>query len=158
MKEPLPLLRALPSPDNLLEWHYVLQGNSDSPYAQGYYHGIVRFPPDYPWKPPSIMMCTPNGRFDTNRRICLSMSDYHPESWSAMWNSQKILLGLQSFFYEDTYTSGSVTTTTKQKKEYAKHSLAYNVRNKTFAALFPDLVELHEKQKNESSGKSSTKK
>jgi hypothetical protein len=34
---------------------------------------------DYPFKPPGIMILTPNGRFDTGKRLCLSMSDYHPE-------------------------------------------------------------------------------
>jgi hypothetical protein len=34
---------------------------------------------EYPFKPPGIMILTPNGRFDTGKRLCLSMSDYHPE-------------------------------------------------------------------------------
>ena len=45
------------------------------------YHGKVVFPNDYPFKPPSIFMLTPNGRFETGRRLCLSMSDFHPELW-----------------------------------------------------------------------------
>jgi len=50
------------------------------PYAGGQYHGKLIFPSDYPYKPPAIMMLTPNGRFNTNTRLCLSMSDFHPES------------------------------------------------------------------------------
>jgi hypothetical protein len=34
---------------------------------------------NYPLAPPGIMILTPNGRFATGRRLCLSMSDYHPE-------------------------------------------------------------------------------
>lgn len=33
IQNPLPMLRALPSPSNLLEWHYVLEGAPDSDYA-----------------------------------------------------------------------------------------------------------------------------
>ena len=31
----------------------------------------VTFPPQYPFKPPSIVMLTPNGRFATNTKLCL---------------------------------------------------------------------------------------
>lgn len=34
--------------------------------------------PEYPFKPPAIMMLTPSGRFATGTRLCLSMSDFHP--------------------------------------------------------------------------------
>jgi ubiquitin-protein ligase len=47
----------------------------------GKYHGKLIFPASYPFKPPTIMMCTPSGRFKTNTRLCLSMSDFHPETW-----------------------------------------------------------------------------
>lgn len=30
-------------------------------------------------KPPSVIMITPSGRFQPNARICMSMSDFHPE-------------------------------------------------------------------------------
>lgn len=32
----------------------------------------------YPYKPPSIQMFTPSGRFQTNTKLCLSMTDFHP--------------------------------------------------------------------------------
>ena len=33
-------------------------------------------------------MLTPNGRFKTGIRLCLSMSDYHPETWNPLWWAQ----------------------------------------------------------------------
>lgn len=47
----------------------------------------------YPFKPPSIMMITPNGRFKTSTRLCLSMSDYHPDQWNPTWSTELILKG-----------------------------------------------------------------
>jgi ubiquitin-protein ligase len=32
-------------------------------------------------------------------RLCLSMSDYHPESWNPSWSIETLLVGLQSFMY-----------------------------------------------------------
>ena len=34
----------------------------------------LKLPKEYPMKPPAIKMLTPNGRFQVNRRLCLSMS------------------------------------------------------------------------------------
>lgn len=40
-------------------------------------------------------------------------------------------------------------TKTEQKKKYALESLEFNCRNPAFRKLFPDLVELHERRKQE---------
>ena len=41
----------------------------------------VVFSPQYPYRPPSILMLTPSGRFAIQQKLCLSISDFHPESW-----------------------------------------------------------------------------
>ena len=106
----------------------------------GLYHGKLKFPDDFPFKPPAIMMLTPSGkanlfsafecveplapkiappcnaskneflnhsknsissgRFETGRRLCLSMSDFHPESWVPTWSVATILNGVLSFMLE----------------------------------------------------------
>lgn len=60
---PVENIRANPKESNILEWHYVVIGAKGSDYEDGYYHGILSFPKEYPYKPPSIQMYTPNGRF-----------------------------------------------------------------------------------------------
>jgi ubiquitin-conjugating enzyme E2 J2 len=89
-------------------------------------------------------MYTPNGRFKTGQRLCLSNSDFHPESWNPVWGVSTILMGLYSFMLDNASTLGSISTTTAEKKRFAAESLAYNCQNAQFKALFPDLVELHE--------------
>ena len=93
-KSPVPNIVAKPLESNILEWHYVIEGTSDTPYEGGHYHGKLKFPADYPLRPPSVLMFTPSGRFKANRRLCLSMSDFHPESWNPMWSVSTILTGL----------------------------------------------------------------
>ena len=93
-KDPPDYVTARPLEGNVLEWHYVISGPPGTPYENGIYHGVLSFPPgtcfftyfffwyskffeiktEYPWKPPSIKMYTPSGRFEINRRLCLSMS------------------------------------------------------------------------------------
>lgn len=82
---------------NLFHRHYVIQGPPDTPYHGGEYYGRLTFPSDYPYKPPSIRMSTPSGRFQPDTRLCLTMSDFHPSLWNPSWSVATILNGLLSF-------------------------------------------------------------
>ena len=67
-------IHSAPDPTTLLELHFVIIGPDDSPYEGGHYHGKLRFTGEFPFKPPAVLMLTPNGRFETNTRLCLSIS------------------------------------------------------------------------------------
>eukprot|EP00064_Thunnus_orientalis_P013449 superscaffoldBa00002190_g13488 len=74
--------------DNLFEWHFSVRGPPDSDFDGGVYHGRIVLPPEYPMKPPSIILLTPNGRFEVGKKICLSISGHHPETWQPSWSSE----------------------------------------------------------------------
>lgn len=44
--------------DNLFEWHFTVRGPPDTEFEGGRYHGRIILPPEYPMKPPSIMLLT----------------------------------------------------------------------------------------------------
>ncbi|EIE22440.1 UBC-like protein [Coccomyxa subellipsoidea C-169] len=140
LKDPVPNIKAHPSPSNLLEWHYVLEGSANSDYESGVYHGKVIFSQQYPYKPPSIIMLTPSGRFAVQQKLCLSMSDFHPESWNPMWSVGTILNGLLSFMNEVAHTTGSIATSKAEKRRLAKLSLEFNLRNPMFRKLFSEYI------------------
>ena len=54
---------AVPDEGDLFLWHFCLFNLTDSPYEGGFYYGQLHFPAEYPFKPPGIMLLTPNGRF-----------------------------------------------------------------------------------------------
>jgi ubiquitin-conjugating enzyme E2 J2 len=151
-KDPMtsPKITVAPNDANILEMHYVMEGSPGTPYEGGVYHGKLLFPKEYPLKPPSVLMLTPNGRFQPGRRLCLSMSDFHPETWNPMWCVSTILTGLYSFMIESKPTLGSIETTYRKKQQLAASSLEYNVLNdKLFGQLFPEYVERYEREKKE---------
>ncbi len=136
VKNPIDFIEAHPSETNFLEWHFCLSG-SQAPYLGGKYHGILEFPEDFPMKPPRIKMLTPSGRFEINKRVCLSMSDYHAESWNPSWTVEKILIGLMSFMYEESTESiGSMLDTVANRKRMAEESQLFNMQNETYVQLF----------------------
>ncbi|XP_063572011.1 ubiquitin-conjugating enzyme E2 J2 isoform X1 [Pongo abelii] len=141
-KDPVPYICAEPLPSNILEWHYVVRGPEMTPYEGGYYHGKLIFPREFPFKPPSIYMITPNGRFKCNTRLCLSITDFHPDTWNPAWSVSTILTGLLSFMVEKGPTLGSIETSDFTKRQLAAQSLAFNLKDKVFCELFPEVVEV----------------
>lgn len=139
-KDPVPYVVAEPVPANILEWHYVVTGPENTPYEGGLYHGKLVFPREFPFKPPSIYMITPNGRFKTNTRLCLSISDFHPDTWNPAWSVSTILTGLLSFMIEKSPTLGSIESSEYEKRQLAGQSLDFNLQDKVFCELFPDMV------------------
>ncbi|CAD1478173.1 unnamed protein product [Heterotrigona itama] len=140
-KDSIPYVVAEPVPSNILEWHYVVKGPEKTPYEGGFYHGKLIFPIEFPFQPPSIYMTTPNGRFKVNTRLCLSISDFHPDTWNPAWSVSTILTGLLSFMIENSPTMGSINTSDYEKKQFAAQSLEYNLKDKMFCELFPETVE-----------------
>ena len=46
IQEPCPQIKAHPNPNNILEWHYVIEGHKGSDFEGGVYHGDSSFPKD----------------------------------------------------------------------------------------------------------------
>mmetsp|Transcript_38851 Transcript_38851/g.116800 ORF Transcript_38851/g.116800 Transcript_38851/m.116800 type:complete len:82 (-) Transcript_38851:1281-1526(-) len=63
-KEPPPGAVVEPLETNFLHAHFVLFGSVfwDTAYEGGVYHGVLKFPSNYPLAPPTVIMRTPSGR------------------------------------------------------------------------------------------------
>uniref|UniRef100_A0AC34GQP6 UBC core domain-containing protein n=1 Tax=Panagrolaimus sp. ES5 TaxID=591445 RepID=A0AC34GQP6_9BILA len=126
LSQPTDMYVARPLEDNLFEWHFTIKGPPDSPYQDGIYHGRITLPHDYPMKPPSLMMLTPTGRFETNTKICLSISAYHPETWLPSWSIGTALTALIAFMEtEPKGALGALDCSEEQRKKLAKESLKW---------------------------------
>ena len=126
LKEPTEQYHAQPLDDNLFEWHFTLRGPVDSDFNGGIYHGRIILPPEYPMKPPSIVVLTSNGRFEIHTKICLSISGHHPESWQPSWSIRTALLAILGFM--PTHGGGAIGSldyTPEERKRLAKKSLEY---------------------------------
>ncbi|CAJ1368654.1 unnamed protein product [Effrenium voratum] len=139
-----PHIVARPSESNMLVWHFVLHDlPAETPYRGGVYEGKLAFPREYPLKPPAIYMITPSGRFEVNTRLCLSMSDFHPESWNPSWRIESILVGLVSFMLDpsEPRTTGGLHSSEQRRRDFALQSFAANVARPEFRQLFPEFCQ-----------------
>ncbi|KAJ3994883.1 UBC-like protein [Lentinula boryana] len=89
---------AAPLEDDIFEWHCTIRGPAGTEFEGGLYHLRILLPAEYPFRPPSLMVLTPNGRFELNTKICISFTNYHEELWQPAWGVRTAILGIQGFF------------------------------------------------------------
>ncbi|CAN0855428.1 Ubiquitin-conjugating enzyme E2 32 [Linum grandiflorum] len=106
---------SLPLEENIFEWQFAIRGPSDTEFEGGIYHGRIQLPAEYPFKPPSFMLLTPNGRFETQTKVCLSISNHHPEHWQPSWSVRTALVALIAFM--PTNPNGALGSLDYKKEE-----------------------------------------
>ncbi|CAJ0587075.1 unnamed protein product, partial [Mesorhabditis spiculigera] len=123
LRDPTEYFAAYPMEENLFEWHFTVRGPRDTDFDGGIYHGRIVFPDDYPMKPPNIMFFTPNGRWELNKKVCLSISGYHPETWLPSWSIRTALHALVGFMATDSGGAiGALDYPPAERKRLAKAS------------------------------------
>ena len=95
-KNPLPNCFACPETEtDLHHWTATILGPTECPYEGGIFRLDVRFPTDYPFKPPKIQFLTkvfhPN--INGSGGICL---DILKDQWSPALSIEKVLLSICS--------------------------------------------------------------
>lgn len=107
--------------DNMTHWIATIIGPKDSPYENGLFHLDIFFPPEYPFKKPSIFFKTrifhPN--IDSRGRICL---DTINERWSPIFTISKALLSICSLLDDpnpdDPFNPDAADLYKKDRKKY----------------------------------------
>ncbi|PWN91770.1 UBC-like protein [Acaromyces ingoldii] len=134
---------AAPLEDNIFEWHYTLRGPSSSEFEDGIYHGRILLPAEYPFRPPNVMIMTPNGRWELNKKICLTFTGFHEEMWQPAWGIRTALLGVQAFMgarAEAAVGIGSLDYPPEERTKLARRSRDWRcpVCDKSNAEILPD--------------------
>jgi len=126
LHEPTYNYYAQPLEENLFEWHFTIRGPEDTVFENGIYHGRIILPPEYPMKPPNVIFMTPNGRFELHKKICLSISGYHPETWRPSWSIRTALLAMIGFMpTHGNGAIGSLDYTDEERRILTKRSVDY---------------------------------
>lgn len=115
-------VRMGPYGNNLLKWHFSVMGPPHSEFDGGIYHGRVLLPKDYPGSPPRVQVLTPSGRFISGHDICLSASNYHPESWTPKWTIVSLIDALRLHMMTQANEIGGTSATPTERRKYARAS------------------------------------
>lgn len=147
IKEPMDLIDTYPTEDNLFLWYFLVKGPPGTDYEGGHYIGKIMLSSGYPNTPVDFMMLTPSGRFEIDKKICLTNSGYHADEWTPVWNMRVILLAFLSVMAADCDTGIShIKRPSHERKQMAQDSFNFNVQRysqvmsgfKRFVSVEPD--------------------
>lgn len=126
-KDPLEVVDIYPDQENMMIWYFLIKGPKDTHYENGAYIGKLLLSDNYPVTPVDFNMITPNGRFECDKKICLTITGYHSDQWSSIWNIQKILGAFVSVMSDDENTGIShIKMTKEQRAILAQQSMEFN--------------------------------
>ncbi|CEP07567.1 hypothetical protein [Parasitella parasitica] len=109
-----------------LEVDSHVRGPKDTDFGEGRYHGRIVLPNEYPFRPPELIFLTPNGRFELNTKICLSITGFHPEFWQPAWGIRTVLLAVIGFFPTEAKGAiGGLDYTKEERRQLAKKSIGW---------------------------------
>lgn len=110
-----------------LHFYFLICGDPTTVYKGGKYIGKIILPNDYPGSAGDFYVLTPSGRFSVNKKICLTNSGYHSESWTPLWNINNMVIAFTSIFVSDDTTGIShIKETPQERQRKALNSVEYN--------------------------------
>jgi len=115
---------------NMLTWQFLIFGLKGTEYEGGEYIGKIVFDNKYPDTPPEFYMHTPNGRFDVDKKICLSNSKFHKDEWQLSWTIHAIILSFVSVMFEDKDKGVShIVRSSEERQLLATRSIEWNTKH-----------------------------
>lgn len=124
-KDPPANCSAGPAGSDVFEWNATIMGPDKSPYAGGVFMLKIRFPNDYPFKPPKINFTTKIYHCNVNESggICL---DILKDNWSPALTISKVLLSICSLLTDpnpdDPLVPDIAMLFKKDRKQHDKHA------------------------------------
>eukprot|EP01080_Neovahlkampfia_damariscottae_P005000 gene5000-8598_t len=120
-----------PTSDDLYDWSATIIGPEESPYEGGVFALNVKFPVDYPYKPPKVQFLTkiyhPNINSEGN--ICL---DILRSEWSPALTISKVLLSVSSLLTDPNPKDPLVPDIAQKyqtnKKEYERNAKEWTMK------------------------------
>ncbi len=120
------------SDNDFFNWEAVIFGPEDSPFAGGIFKLAIRFPSDYPFKPPIVTFLTkiyhPN--INSAGGICL---DILKSQWSPALTVSKVLLSILSLL---TDANPSDPLMPEIAKQYVNNRAAYDATAKEWTRQY----------------------
>ena len=97
----------LPDQKNIMEWRCTMLGPQDTPFANGLFFLKIKFPDNYPKKPPEVSFLTPiyhinvnpkaptKGQTESLGHVCISTLNW----WKPTSNIREVLHDIFALFY-----------------------------------------------------------
>jgi ubiquitin-conjugating enzyme E2 J2 len=137
---------------NMAKWYILLHnfsGNNDE-YLGGEYIVRIELTNDFPYDPPHFYFMTPNGLYEVEKKVCISIGEFHKDQYPAALGvggfCKQLLSGLIG--WEEIGSGISIINTSEEKKKaLAADSTEYNrTNNAMFMALIDSSYDSYSKK------------
>jgi ubiquitin-conjugating enzyme E2 Z len=133
---------------DLLKGTALIIGPPDTPYADGFYFFLFKFPANYPHAPPTVKFCTGDGetRFNPNLyrsgKVCLSiLNTWQGEPWSGCQTISSVLLAICTVFTDAPLLNEPGLTKDHRDFENYNKIIAYkNIQVAIFGMLVDETI------------------
>ena len=113
--------------NDMLLFYFLIYGQYDTDYKGGQYIGKIILSKNYPFSPPDFMFLTPNGRFEVNRKICLSITGFHSDEWNPTITISGMLVQLYTVFEKDIDVGlAHIKRSKNERSDLANKSIEFN--------------------------------
>src|ERR1700753_4150528 len=74
------------SDDDISTWYVLLGGmdGNENEFMQGEFLVRIKLPINYPYSPPEFYFMTPQGVYDVEKKVCISIGEYHSDNYRAV--------------------------------------------------------------------------
>ena len=133
-ENPIGYVSAAPNYEDMFNWTATIIGPPETPYEGGVFTVLIKFPRDYPFKPPRIQFLTPVFHPNINRKgdICLNILR---DKWSPALTISKVLLSICSLLNEpnpdDPLVPEAATLYKFDREEYNKTARIWTQKHAT---------------------------
>jgi len=116
-----------PLEDDIFHWQGTLMGPTDSPYEGGVFMMNIKFPADYPFKPPKVTFETkiyhPN--INSSGGICL---DILKDQWSPALTISKVLISICSLLCDPNPVPDIARLYVRNRDKYNKTAQLWTIQ------------------------------
>ena len=145
-----------PKPDKFLDWEGIIFGPESSPYQGGIFKFEMKFPKEYPNKPPKLQFITPlfHPNIYTNGKVCISIlhegvDQFNYESvadrWKPIHGITSILMSIVLMLAEPNLESPANVDASKMYRDnYEKFIDFFGKNSSVIDCTFSEDENLHE--------------
>ncbi|AMN83845.1 hypothetical protein D5b_00426 [Faustovirus] len=132
------------SPEDVNTWYILIENvkGEEDEFEGGQYLVRMKAPANFPFSPPEFYFMTPNGLYDVEKKVCISIGEFHKESYQATLGMLGFAEQLVSGMTDVKFLGHGISIlhlTAADRKRYALESENYNhTHNRKFLDLITE--------------------
>lgn len=148
ISEPNEYIKYYMDENNINIWYVILHNftGDKNEYENCEFLVKIKIPASFPNNPPEFYFMTPNGVYETDAKVCISIGEFHSDNFRPVLGISGFVINLISGFIawsELTKGIRLIKTSISEKKTLSNNSKEYNIKyNKTII----DLIENNYKE------------